>query len=577
MEKYKNKLMIGAISILLFISGCSKITDSINNDSTSVTATASADTSQDNRDFKELDNRIEYAASDQKILYVETDDLLVHDEDKQNILSRYSLPSMERMDANDSKEKMSELQVLKRIEKLGIDKNEFYTPEYNWKEIYDDSFDTVNQVMETETESVFKGEKASDLNEFIKNHIGETIKIQSSDLTLDEMIKVPSNVILDGDGTIIQGDSDVKYAFLIEDSENVVIKNFSLNSGFEEGIYVIRSKNLLIYNNEITNAKYKGICVMGTCQYINIVNNSVHHNQNGAIFFNGSISNCIIQGNSIYQNYGARNLTAGLVFSSMELEDIYTPYNEFKDTHLYDLLESPNNNVIKDNLIQGNHSSGFYSDGGYQNYVINNVIEDNEKEGICLDYGTFGTYVSSNTIQRNGERNRQTDEDLEADFILGLGRLEDGSSTAKLPGISLDNAAYNIVLGNNVNNNSGSGVKMVRSAYRNLIFSNQITDNNRGVNDNYHGFGVELGHASEPDEPVVGLDFTADYENIIARNLISGSHFSGVYIAVDDYCNDLIDNVIMDCTDFSVENYSEYFNSSVGNNTNVKTLNFSLE
>ena len=63
--------------------------------------------------------------------------------------------------------------------------------------------------------------------------------------------------------------------------------------------------------------------------------------------------------------------------------------------------------------------------------MINNVIEDNEKEGMCLDYGTFGTYVSANTVQRNGERNRQTDEDLEADFILGLGRLADGSSTAK--------------------------------------------------------------------------------------------------------------------------------------------------
>ena len=47
------------------------------------------------------------------------------------------------------------------------------------------------------------------------------------------------------------------------------------------------------------------------------------------------------------------------------------------------------------------------------NYVIDNCIEDNEKEGMCLDYGTFGTYVSGNTIRRNGDRNRQTDEDLE--------------------------------------------------------------------------------------------------------------------------------------------------------------------
>ena len=129
----------------------------------------------------------------------------------------------------------------------------------------------------------------------------------------------------------------------------------------------------------------------------------------------------------------------------MEVEDKYTPYNEFKDEYLYDLKKSPNHNVVKDNLIQGNYSSGFYCDGGYMNYIIHNTIEDNEKEGMCLDYGTFGTYVSENTIRRNGVRNRQTDEDLVADFILGAGRLEDGSSTAKLPGISIDNSAYNIV------------------------------------------------------------------------------------------------------------------------------------
>jgi parallel beta-helix repeat protein len=196
---------------------------------------------------------------------------------------------------------------------------------------------------------------------------------------------------------------------------------------------------------------------------------------------------------------------------------------------------------------------------------------------MCLDYGTFGTYVSRNTIKRNGDRNRQTDEDLEADFILGLGRLADGSSTAKLPGISIDNSAYNTIYNNIIIENSGSGVKMVRSSYRNLILSNSIIDNNAGQNEAYHGFGIELGHASTPDEPVIGLDFTADYENIIARNVISGHHYSGIYLAEDTYCNDLIDNVIMDCGSFSVENFRMYFNSSVGNNTNVGTLNFDLK
>ena len=81
--------------------------------------TESQDTKQDNRIFEQLDNRLEYAAADQKELYVETDDLLVQEEDKQNILTRYSLPVMERMSEDDASEKMTDLQVLRRIEKLG--------------------------------------------------------------------------------------------------------------------------------------------------------------------------------------------------------------------------------------------------------------------------------------------------------------------------------------------------------------------------------------------------------------------------------------------------------------------------
>lgn len=529
------------------------------------------------REYLSFDNTTEYARSGQNSLYIVSEDVALKEEDSFSILKRFSLPKLVRMSSEDADTLMSDLQVLRRIETLGIDPEEFTTPEYNWKAIYNDSVHTVEAAVAFEEVVEFDGSSAGELNQFLADNAGKRVLFTSDTLILDETINVPSNVALDGAGITVTGDAQVKYGFLIENEENIEISNFNMQNGYEEGIYVINSDNLLIYNNDITGALYKAVCVMGTCSYVNLVNNSIHENGNGAVFFNGSISRCIISGNAIFQNYGTRNLTAGLVFSSMELEDIYTPYNEFKDEYLYNQLDSPNNNVIKDNLIQDNYSSGFYCDGGYMNYVINNTIEENEKEGMCLDYGTFGTYVSRNTIKRNGDRNRQTDEDLEADFILGLGRLADGSSTAKLPGISIDNSAYNTIYNNIIIENSGSGVKMVRSGYRNLILSNSIIDNNAGQNEAYHGFGIELGHASTPDEPVIGLDFTADYENIIARNVISGHHYSGIYLAEDTYCNDLIDNVIMDCGSFSVENFSMYFNSSVGNNTNVGTLNFDLK
>ena len=52
--------------------------------------------------------------------------------------------------------------------------------------------------------------------------------------------------------------------------------------------------------------------------------------------------------------------------------------------------------------------------------------------------------------------------------------MADGSSPAKLPGISLDNTAYNTIYGNIVRDNYGSGIKAVRSAFSNTILCNQI-------------------------------------------------------------------------------------------------------
>ena len=36
-------------------------------------------------------------------------------------------------------------------------------------------------------------------------------------------------------------------------------------------------------------------------------------------------------------------------------------------------------------------------------------------------------------------------------------------------------------------------------------------------------------HESTPDEPVKGLDFTASYENIVCRNIVTGSNYAGVF------------------------------------------------
>ena len=167
----------------------------------------------------------------------------------------------------------------------------------------------------------------------------------------------------------------------------------------------------------------------------------------------------------------------------------------------------------------------------------------------------------------------RSDEDLEADFVTAFGRLSDGSSPAKLPGISIDNSAYNTIVNNNVTQNYGSGVKMVRSAYRNIIMENSVSDNNKGKSDDFHFFGIEIGHESTPDEPVKGLDFTASYENIVCRNIVTGSNYAGVFLAVESYCNDVFDNTILGSEWYAIECHSNMFNSMPNNIMDQEILN----
>ena len=489
-----------------------------------------------------------------------------------SIMTANKLPALSRMAAEDSKKYMGNLQVLQKIEKLGIDTASFETPELNWKNVYNRVSDTMQKENTFSDKISFTGSTASQLNTLIAQSTDAYITIESSTVRMDEPISMKSGIALDAAGVIFTGSTDdrVAQAVIAEDCTNFALYNLNLTAGcYEYGIYIIRSNTFTIENCTISNALYKGLVMMGENKNFTIRNNAVSYNGNGAVFLNGNISNGIIAGNDVVDNYGTRNLTAGIVMTSMEIDDYYTAYNEFKDEHLYNLLDTPHDIVLYQNNVKHNNSSGIYSDGAYQIYIVENIIYQNDKEGMCLDYGTFGAYVSNNIVKENGGRLRQSDEDLEADFVTAFGRLSDGSSPAKLPGISIDNSIVN----NNVTQNYGSGVKMVRSAYRNIIMENSVSDNNKGKSDDFHFFGIEIGHESTPDEPVKGLDFTASYENIVCRNIVTGSNYAGVFLAVESYCNDVFDNTILGSEWYAIECHSNMFNSMPNNIMDQEILN----
>lgn len=501
------------------------------------------------------------------------------DTDSQSLTERYVLPALERMTQSDTESLIAPLQVIQRIQTLGIDPATFDTPEANWKNLYNSVMTRLAPLATAETAQAvnFTGSSLAELNDFLAANPGSTVEVISPALVMDAPLVVPTGTILHGNGAVLTpGNETLDKAIVLDQTENTAVTGFVINGGCNYGVYVKNSSSFYLADLDISNVSLKGLCVMGENTGFALVNNSIHENQNGAIFLNGEISNGVIEGNRIENNSGARNLTAGLVLCSMPIEDIETAYNPFPDEMLYDILQSPHQLVVRGNTVAQNHSSGIYSESGYLNYYVENTIYKNEKEGMCLDYGSFGNYITGCEIRQNGGRNRMSDEDLEADFILDQGRMADGSSPAKLPGISLDNTAYNTIYGNIVRDNYGSGIKAVRSAFSNTILCNQIIDNNRGASDTFHFFGIELSTDLNADEAVQGLDFTPCYENIIARNTISGGHYAGVFMGEDAFMNDIFDNTFMDCTDWAMESLGEKYNSTLNNMANMPTRGIEL-
>jgi hypothetical protein len=174
-----------------------------------------------------------------------------------------------------------------------------------------------------------------------------------------------------------------------------------------------------------------------------------------------------------------------------------------------------------------NRKMGITTDGVGYLRVVDSVIAENDCEGITLDNGSWACQVLNCHIYGNGRRGLQHEVELHKDFVDELGIMQDGSSKAKLPGVSLDNAAYCRIEHNCIEGNWGDGVKFVRAGYACTVARNIIAHNNRGINDRFHFFGVLLGAASRqhPDQS----DFPSCHNHVFENDILGG-HYAGVHL-----------------------------------------------
>jgi parallel beta-helix repeat protein len=202
---------------------------------------------------------------------------------------------------------------------------------------------------------------------------------------------------------------------------------------------------------------------------------------------------------------------------------------------------SPYSIYLLNCTCSGNRKQGIYTDGAGRIRIIGCTIKNNECEGITFDNGSWLNEVRSCRISGNGRRGSQCNQELEHEDVLPMGFLEDGSSRAKLPGISLDNAGYCAVEDSLIEGNFGDGVKCVRSVYESTIARNRIAENNRGMNDLHHYFGVLLGAATRTNP--LQSDFPSA-NNRVMENFILGPHYAGVYLGAGTRGNLIAENRI---------------------------------
>jgi len=178
---------------------------------------------------------------------------------------------------------------------------------------------------------------------------------------------------------------------------------------------------------------------------------------------------------------------------------------------------------IERNILNRNRAQGIYCEGALKCVIEDNLIQGNNKEGICFDWGSALNVFTGNKVLNNGERARMSERDLKDDFIEAFPLLADGSSSCKLPGLSLDNGVMNLITGNKFHRNFGGAIKMVRSALCNVVIENFFTDNSLGRNPHFPRFNavqhLAMGHGGGEFNPAaVLLDFLPSNYNLCSGN-----------------------------------------------------------
>jgi hypothetical protein len=494
----------------------------------------------------------------------------------QSILHQYQMPPLERIALRENRiakmanRLLSKARVLKRAVSVSVSVSSIEDPQ-TYQQTLRSTIQAQLPRFEAATQHSFTGNKVSELNQFLKTLTGEKHSVHLSNSTfieVDEPLWLPTNVLIDGHGTHLVAREPISPACVHITQNNVGLTNVTIQT---PGLALLlqNARQVILRNLQIPNSE-RGIAIVESGQFIELVDILIHRPR-GGMLIQGAVSHLWLHDSYILHGSRGDNGGAGVVITDSSLKSAVEEHSW--GVSLTEPLwpvnhPAPHALLIENNELSGHVAQGIYVDGGYGIVIRHNRIEDNDKEGMCLDFGAVNNLVMENVFLNNGWRARQSDEHLQADFVLGFGRLANSSSTSKLPAISLDNAAQNLILWNVIRDSAGDGIKVVRTGIRNLLLFNTIMDNNRGESSSLHFSGVLLGNAhleegiDSTDHP---LDFLPPLENIVAGNIIYGKHYNGILLDHEAMFNDIYDNLVRHFRHAPIAQATLRYNSIVGN------------
>ena len=472
-----------------------------------------------------------------------------------NIVSEYRLPPLGNRAGDALYDLLAHLQVLARAARLGLSPRSATEAWMESGAIYGRAQAVL--AMRVPAAAVFSGSRASELNRLMARPGRCAVRVASAVVVLDQPIYPGDHCSLDLGETQLKSVGFQPYQIQIKGRTDVRLSGGRLTGGLW-GVSVAHSSQVVVTDMRMQSLGGGGIMVTNSHE-VTVAHCHLLGLGGAGVMLHGDTQHAVVVENEMRDDTGWSNWHAGIVITDRNADpgDDATTLLRLdgilvKQTRITDRLTIPHDNVIVRNQIVGNKTSGIYSDGGARNTVVENTIENNAKEGMCLDNGSTANVVAFNLFRGNGKRWGMSDAELKRDFVGSSGRLADGTSPSKLPGISMDNAAYNQVVFNQIDRNFGSGIKMVRTSFYNLIGVNTLTDDNEGSNAKLHFFGIYLG-ATKADESAWDLDFAPSHGNELFGNTIRGSHYAGVFFDAGVDQNVAFDNSIFGATNWAME------------------------